>query len=63
MNEFEKWANQPETEDDGVRADAISRARIRFQYKHSVESAKLMQEKNETENKKIDKTPQTDKLF
>ena len=63
MNELEKWANQPETEEDGIQAEAIRRARIRFQYKHSVERAKLMQEKNEIANKKIDKTLQYDKLF
>ena len=60
MNELEKWANQTETEEDAIREEAIRRARIRFQYKHSVERAKLMQENNKTENKKIDKTPQND---
>ena len=47
MNELEKWANQPETEEDRIRAEAIRRARIWFQYKHSVESLKLMLNINE----------------
>lgn len=44
------WANQTETEEDGIREEAIRRTKIRFHFKQSVERAKLMQETIMNEN-------------
>ena len=44
---------------DGRRCNsrkAIKRSQLRFHFKQSVERAKLMQEKNQIENKKKDET-------